>query len=61
VREEELGVVQAQQMYQMRCECGRSWFELVLKQFVQCPACHKLGLVSADQSGTEAAASRERG
>ena len=47
VREEELVFVQAQRMYQMRCECGRSWFELVAKQLVQCPACHKLGLVAA--------------
>jgi hypothetical protein len=46
VREEDLSIVQAQQLYQMRCECGRSWFELVLKTLVQCPACHKLGLVS---------------
>jgi hypothetical protein len=46
VREEDLSIVQAQRMYQMRCECGRSWFELVLKTLVQCPACHKLGLVS---------------
>lgn len=46
VREEDLGIVQAQQLYQMRCECGRSWFELVLKMLVQCPACHKLGLVA---------------
>jgi len=46
VREEDLSIVQAQRLYQMRCECGRSWFELVLKILVQCPACHKLGLVS---------------
>ena len=46
VREEDLSIVQAQRLYQMRCECGRSWFELVLKTLVQCPACHKLGLVS---------------
>jgi len=31
---------------QMRCECGRSWFELELLKFVECPACHKLSLVS---------------
>ena len=46
MREEDLGLVQAQRLYQMRCECGRSWFELVLKTLVECPACHKLGLVS---------------
>jgi hypothetical protein len=46
VREEDLSIVEAQRLYQMRCECGRSWFELVLKTLVQCPACHKLGLVS---------------
>lgn len=46
VREDDLGLIRAQHLYQMRCECGRSWFELVLKMLVECPACHKLGLVS---------------
>jgi hypothetical protein len=49
VREEELGTVQAQQMYKMRCDCGRSWYELELRKLVQCPACHKPGLVSTSQ------------
>jgi len=47
VREEELGTVKAQRLYKMRCECGRSWFELELPKFVECPACKKIGLVSA--------------
>ena len=46
VHEEEFGTVTAQHVYMMRCECGRSWFELELPQFVKCPACNKLGLVS---------------
>jgi hypothetical protein len=46
VREEELGSVEAQRVYKMRCQCGRSWFELELPQFVQCPACAKLCAVS---------------
>jgi hypothetical protein len=46
VREEELGTVTAQRMYKLRCECGRSWFDLDLPRLVQCPACAKLGLVS---------------
>jgi hypothetical protein len=46
VREEELGAVTAQRLYKMRCECGRSWFELELPTLVQCPACAKLCLVS---------------
>jgi hypothetical protein len=29
----------------MRCECGRSWFELELKIFVRCPACERLNRV----------------
>jgi len=33
-------------LYKVRCECGRSWFELELPKVVKCPACHKLGLVS---------------
>jgi len=45
VHEEEWGRVTVQRLYKMRCECGRSWFELELPKFVQCPACHKLGLV----------------
>jgi hypothetical protein len=47
VHEEELGAVAAQRLYKMRCECGRSWFELQLPKVVKCPACRKLGLVSA--------------
>jgi hypothetical protein len=35
-----------QHLYKMRCECGRSWFELEVPQFVKCPACNKLGFVS---------------
>jgi hypothetical protein len=46
VHEEKWSAVTAQQVYKMRCECGRSWFELDLPKFVKCPACHKLGLVS---------------
>jgi hypothetical protein len=46
VHEEKWGTVSAQHVYKMRCECGRSWFELELPKFVKCPACHKLGLVS---------------
>lgn len=47
VREEELGTVTAQQVYKMRCECGRSWFELDLPTtLIKCPACAKLCLVS---------------
>jgi hypothetical protein len=46
VREEPLRTVSAQRMYKMRCECGRSWFELVCLRVVHCPACHKPGLVS---------------
>jgi hypothetical protein len=46
VHEEEWGTVTAQHLYKMRCECGRSWFELEVPRFVKCPACSKLGLVS---------------
>jgi hypothetical protein len=46
VHEHELGSVMAQRLYKMRCECGRSWFELELPKLVQCPACLKLNLVS---------------
>jgi len=46
VREEELGTVTAQQLYKMRCECGRSWFELDLPTtLIKCPACAKLCLI----------------
>ena len=40
------GSVMAQRLYKMRCECGRSWFELELPRLVQCPACLRLNLVS---------------
>jgi hypothetical protein len=46
VREEPLAAVSAQRMYKMRCECGRSWFELVCGTIVQCPACKRLGLIA---------------
>ena len=46
VHEEELCAVKAQTLYKMRCECGRSWFELELPRLVKCPACDKTGLVS---------------
>jgi hypothetical protein len=46
VHEEELGRVTAQHVYKMRCNCGRSWLELELPRLAECPACHKLGLVS---------------
>jgi len=58
VHEEKWGTVTAQHVYKMRCECGRSWFELELPKFVKCPACHKLGLVThpapefAEESGS---------
>jgi hypothetical protein len=47
VQEEEWGTATLQHVYKVRCECGRSWFELEPPRFVKCPACHKLSLVSA--------------
>src|SRR5580704_8210651 len=46
VHEEKWGTVTVQHVYKMRCECGRSWFELEVPQFVKCPACKKLALIS---------------
>ncbi len=45
VQEEELSMATAQPLFRMRCECGRSWFELELKIFVRCPACERLNRV----------------
>ena len=45
VQEEELSTITAQKLYQMRCECGRSWFELELSRLAKCPACSKIGVV----------------
>ena len=45
VHEDELGMITAQRMYRMRCECGWLWFELELPRLVKCPACQKLNLV----------------
>jgi hypothetical protein len=47
VFEDELGTVSAQRVYKMRCECGRSWFELELPKLSKCPACLRLNLVVA--------------
>jgi hypothetical protein len=46
VHEEEWVRVTVQHVYKMRCECGRSWFELELPKFVKCPACNRFGLVT---------------
>jgi hypothetical protein len=45
VQEEELSSASAQHLFRMRCDCGRSWFELELKMLVKCPACHRLNRV----------------
>ncbi|HTV80517.1 MAG TPA: hypothetical protein VMF03_19860 [Steroidobacteraceae bacterium] len=45
VEEDELSSATAQQMYRIRCECGRSWFELELKLLVKCPGCSRLNRV----------------
>jgi hypothetical protein len=45
VKEEELGLIKAQLMYRLRCECGRSWFDITLPKLVQCPSCAKQGMV----------------
>ena len=45
VEENELSSATAQQMFRIRCECGRSWFELELKQIVKCPGCSRLSRV----------------
>jgi hypothetical protein len=45
VHEEEWSTFTVQRLYKIRCECGRSWFELELPKFVRCPSCHKLGLI----------------
>lgn len=45
VQEEELSSVTAQHLFRMRCDCGRSWFELELKVLVRCPACRRLNRV----------------
>ena len=55
VHEEEWGTVTVQQLYKVRCECGRSWFEPETPKFVRCLACHKLGLVSRQRSPRHAA------
>ena len=46
VHEEQCGTITAQLMYKMRCECGRSWFELEPPSCVRCPGCNKFGVVS---------------
>ena len=45
VQEDELGSATAQQLYRLRCECGRSWFELELKLIVRCPGCTRVSRV----------------
>ncbi len=45
VQEDELSVASAQKMFRIRCDCGRSWFELELKLIVKCPGCSRLNRV----------------
>ena len=46
VREQELVISHAQRLDKMRCECGHSWREVDLPGIPECPACHKLGVVT---------------
>jgi transcription elongation factor Elf1 len=46
VHEEQLGMVKAQRLYQLSCECGRQWFGAELPKIVQCPSCAKMSVVS---------------
>jgi hypothetical protein len=48
VQEDELSTATAQQMYRIRCDCGRSWFELELKLIVKCPGCSRLNRVQME-------------
>jgi len=45
VEENELSSATAQRLFRMRCDCGRSWFELELKTLVKCPGCLRLNRV----------------
>ena len=49
VQEDELSLAVAQQMYRIRCDCGRSWFELELKLLVKCPGCSRLNRVHMEE------------
>jgi predicted Zn-ribbon and HTH transcriptional regulator len=48
VHEQPLGVIRAERLYQMRCECGRPWFATELPTSTRCPAC------VAEQAGAPA-------
>jgi hypothetical protein len=50
VQEEQWGSIAVQRVYKMRCECGRSWFDLELPQFVRCPAA-AIGSLSSPSNG----------
>jgi rubrerythrin len=45
VTEQELGIVTAQLLYRLRCECGRPWFDIDPPQIVNCPSCGKMAVV----------------
>lgn len=47
VHEEDLVIIKAQLMYRLRCECGRSWFDIHMPKLAACPACRRKGMVSA--------------
>ena len=45
VEEGQLGLIKAQLVYRMRCECGRAWFDIQLPKLAECPSCAKKGVV----------------
>ncbi|MEP7314016.1 MAG: hypothetical protein ABI859_15650 [Pseudomonadota bacterium] len=45
VQESQMGLIKAQLVYRMRCECGRAWFDIQLPKLAECPSCAKKGVV----------------
>ena len=48
VTEERLGQATAQWILEVRCECGRRWFELQAIETARCPRCDTLVRVKID-------------
>jgi len=48
VREREVGVAAGQWVLRVRCQCGRSWFEVEEVHWATCPRCSLLVRVNID-------------
>lgn len=52
VVEQRVGVAEAQWVLRVRCQCGRSWFEVEQVHWATCPRCSLLVRVNTEAQGS---------